>query len=293
VNLADARRVLRPLFETTEVNLVSARQPSGLHPFDSPTGQPGEPVCPPPDFFLNVDLLGSANNVKGLNRVEARRFLGPRNDCRDAAFRLNAFAVAPDEYRALLEKAGQRLAGSPPTAPLPQDTHFAWFTPGPSFVDTHWVSPLIEDGAVTPQFAAAVLAVDLKQRVFSTARAGLLGLVPESYAYVPRPEAVDPFAAAHPDDLTRAVIAALEARAPAAGSPEAEFLELLRSPDPLARLGQGIAAYQDDVKSKLEDQGRRAGELERLFNELRSRRVRLRQDEVLGALAEFDGPLPE
>jgi hypothetical protein len=241
-----------------------------------------------------VDLLGSANNAEGLNRVEARRFLGPRNDCKDAPGSLaNAFAVTPQEYRELLEKAGQRLAGSPPAAPLPQDAQFAWFTPAPSFIDTHWAGLLIQDGAVTPHFAAAVLAVDVERPIFSAARAGLLAFVPESYGYVPQLDTADPFAAAHPDDLTRSVVAALEATAPAAGSPQADFLELLKSPDPLARLGQRIAAYRDRVKSRLQDQAQRAGELDRLFNELRARRTRLRQDEILGALAEFDGLLPE
>ena len=89
--ITDAKRVLRPLFETTEVNLVSSRHKSGMNPFSGEsTGTPGTAICPPTSFFLNVELLGK------LGIDEARGFAGPA-----ACQETNPFAIKPEEYRDL------------------------------------------------------------------------------------------------------------------------------------------------------------------------------------------------
>jgi hypothetical protein len=53
LNVQNAKAVLRPLFDTTEINFTSARQLSGLHPL-SPGVQtgPDQPIVPPNGFFL-------------------------------------------------------------------------------------------------------------------------------------------------------------------------------------------------------------------------------------------------
>jgi hypothetical protein len=69
------------------------------------------------------------------------------------------------------------------------------------------VDLLMREGAITPQFVAVVLAVDLETPVFSKERASLLEFLPESFAYKPLDSADPLIAERHPDAVTQAVVA--------------------------------------------------------------------------------------
>lgn len=278
VSAASGKRLLRPLFETVEVNFISSRQQSGLNPSSSDQpGRPGTNVCLPGSLLLNTSLMTS------LGVDQARSFDAPAA-CPEG----HPFAVDPDEYRDLLARAGQSLGGSPP-----QDVHFAWFVPEPSFVDNNMVEQLIREGAITPQFAAAVLAVDLRTPVFSADRASFLTFVPETFRYSPLGGA-DPLAAnRHPDALTREVIARLEAASLPAGSPAAEFLVLLRQGNPVDELRRRVARYREELDGRLAaGSPSRGSELERLHNLARARREHVRATEPFNNLVESPVLLP-
>ena len=206
--VTDARRVLRPLFETTEVNLFSADQESGLHPLSPlPQGGPSEPVKIPSSFFLAADVLEAV----GID--EAKEFK-------------SVAVVQPAEYKALIESSGLFLVRAQPPARLRGETHFAWFGPEQGFVASHWIKTLLDNKVLSPAFVAAAAAVDLENPVFSQRRQSLLVAIPETFVTVPD----EP----HPDTLTRQVIARLEVLNPPAELGAAEFLALLKSPDPVA-----------------------------------------------------------
>jgi hypothetical protein len=166
----------------------------------------------------------------------------------------------------------------------PADVDFAWFTPEPSFVDNDMVDLLMSAGAITPQFVAAVLAIDLESAIFSEERAALLQFLPESFAYQPL-DGADPLTAdRHPDALTRAVMANLEALQPEPTSPGAVFLELLRLDDPVGELRRRVTGLRDRLIAALDPAATtpeaRLAELMRLHGSVRQR------------IAEVDGQQP-
>ena len=192
---------------------------------------------------------------RGLNVQDARQFG-------------NVLAITPAEYRQIVEDFQTTIGGAR------FDTQFAWFTPEASHIDNHLVDVLVRDGVITPEFAAAVLAVDLETPVFSEARASLRRFVPATFRFKPR--GPDDVPAAHPDAMTRSVIQAIRAGGtPAAGSPEAALLALLEDPDLLEKVRELVRAYLQRQRTALAGSGR-AAELKRLYVRLLDRREKAR-----------------
>lgn len=252
----DGRRALRALFETTEYNAISSATFSGLHPFPAlSSAGPSEDVKVPDTFFLNANLLagGGVSQYQELGITQARDFA-------------SLLKVKPAEYKKLVTDAVTKLNNKP------GDSSFAWFVPEASHSDNHMVDRLIKSGLISQQFAAAVLAVDVENPVFSSKTPPLLKFVPATFRFKPRVN--DSVPAAHPDELTTAVIAALQAASPAAGSPEADFLALLKAPDPVKLLRQRVQEYLAREQAALSEANpvTREAELKRLFNIVLARR---------------------
>lgn len=285
--VVEGRRLLRPLFETTEVNLGSARQPSNLFPFPEAGQEPAEAIVLPATFLLNAHLLGGNGPVRlhGLGLAEARGFTDAEVAAGDGGPAVRPFVLVPAEYARLVADSGQRVAQRP------GDAGFAWFTPEASHIDNSMVDRLLRRGVITPELVAAVAAIDLETPVFSEARAGLLDFVPESFRFrVPAP-GQPPAPGRHPDDLTRQLIASLRAAEPEAGTPAAELLRRLESDDPVALLAQDVAAYRERLAARLADPATRADELRRLYDLLDERRRAMLAHEVFGHLDETGGEL--
>ena len=286
----DARRALRSLFETTEFNLISARQKSGLHALGAAApGEPGTAVCAPNSSFVNASLIAGMNGIAGLQIAEALQFQQApgTSDCAQ-----NPLAIRSAEYRELLLRSGQSLAGV-----RPADVEFAWFTPEPSFVDNDMVDLLMSEGAITPQFVAAVLAVDLATPVFSEERAALLQFLPESFAYQPL-DGADPLTAdRHPDALTRAVVANLQALQPEETSPGAAFLELLQLDDPVDELRRRVTALRERLIAALDPAATtpeaRLTELTQLHGAVRQRYATVEGQQPFSNLVESPVLLPK
>jgi hypothetical protein len=139
---------------------------------------------------------------------------------------------------------------------------------------------------LSPAFVAAAAAVDLENPVFSQRRQSLLVAIPETFVTVPD----EP----HPDTLTRQVIARLEVLNPAAESGAAEFLALLKSPDPVAEVRARVVAYRNRIAQRLDPNARadaREAELRRLLRLEIQRRITLREHAVFGALMESEALL--
>jgi hypothetical protein len=77
---------------------------------------------------------------------------------------------------------------------------------------------------------------------------------------------------AHPDELTKAVIASLSKAKPAPGTPQADFLEMLKSKNPRATLRQRVRDYFERVRTKLGNPADRAAEIDRLYRAMLQRR---------------------
>ena len=250
--MTDGKRLLRPLFATTEYNVTSAPQPSGLHPFPAVGTGPQAGVAVPDTFFLNANLLAG----EGSSSIEG--WASPRPG--------NWATCCPSSrgVAGLVRDARTTVGGRD------FDSMFAWFVPEPSHIDNHLVDVLVRDGLITAEFAASVLAVDLETPVFSTARASLLRFVPATFRFTAR--GPDDVPTAHPDALTTTVIQAIRAGgAPAAGSPEAALLALLEDPQPLERVREHVQAYLARQRSALTGAGR-AAELARLYGRVLERR---------------------
>lgn len=276
VELFEARRVLKPLFVTTEVNFISSGQLSGMHRFPGGgSGRPSGPIGVPSTFFLNANLIagGGPTGYLGFGSSDAREFE-------------QKVRVEPAEYRALVDDRQLRLGGAR------SDANFAWFVPEPSHVDNSMVDRLLRRGAVTPHFAAAVLAIDLERPIFSSRRAELLRFVPARYAF--HPTSNGPASEPHP--LTTAVVAALRAEELEPGSPAHELLSLLESTDAVAELKVRVREYLSRVQRLLATSETRQAELERLMDRAIEVRRRVRDDPLLGLLDEETGhrllPLP-
>lgn len=276
LTLTGANRLLRSLFVPTEVNLLSSRDGSGFHPFGATTDfLPDKQILLPEDFFLHTSLIGG-----GLQLVSAKKF--------------STFAkLKQSENKALVEKFTLRLNGKP------GDAHFAWLVPTPSFIDTDMADRLMKLGAVTPHFLAAVLAVDLEEPLFSAKRAELLKLLPERLEFTPLPEGTDPTSVprdTEKDQLTKAVIAKIDAANPTPGSPADELRTLLKEPDAVKALDKKCQAYAARVETALNTPATRPAELERLFAVLVARRKAMLNNPLFAPLDETGGrllfPLP-
>jgi hypothetical protein len=87
-----------------------------------------------------------------------------------------AISAKREHYDAALQKVRSRL----PETPGRTDADHGWLTPVKAQSDIVAVDALIEQGIVDNEFAAAVLAVDFTNPVFSKTRCGLLKLVPDA-----------------------------------------------------------------------------------------------------------------
>ena len=74
---------------------------------------------------------------------------------------------------------------------------------------------LMRRGVISQEFAAAVLATDVETPVLSKVRPLLLSFIPATFKF--RPRDVDSVPVAHPDELTKSVIASLSKAKPAPG----------------------------------------------------------------------------
>lgn len=274
----EGERLLKPLFVTTEFNIISSHEKVGkLHPFsDAPTEGPSKAVKIPESFFLNANLISSTPPGLGMAReVQAFR----------------EFTVQPEEYKQLLTNSGVQVNGQ-----KPGDADFAWLVPEPSHIDNNMVEQLMQQGIVTPQFVAAVMAIDLETPILSKEREALLQFIPEQFHFQPLDGGANPLSLnRHPDDLTQKVVAAMEKASPESNSPAGKFLTILKSNDPLVTLKEQVNAYHAKVKQDLNDKQTRSTKLEKLYDLAIARREAvLEEDKGLKALDEFSllFPLP-
>jgi hypothetical protein len=140
--------LLRPLFETSAVNLESSQQRSqGL----------SRTVDLPPDFFLNFQAF---SNLFGLQTLPSFSTLVDRS-----------------KYAASVKTFGIRLsdgAGFVQTG----DTHFGFLVPIPAESSLAVIRQLVSQKVITGHFALSVLLVDFSNPVDSLARSSLLKYVP-------------------------------------------------------------------------------------------------------------------
>lgn len=282
MTVVEAPRLLRSLFETTEVNLTASRDKSGVHPF-APASEfvPTIQIRVPDNFFLNTHLIagGGTPEYKGLKLSTAAQF-------RDFA------KLTQEENKSLFDKFNVLLND------VRGDTNFAWFVPEPSLVDNDLVDQLLRTGVITPHFLAAVLAIDLETPIFSERRSQLMKYVPDQIEFRPVPNGVDPNSLprdADDDLLTQAVVAAIDQDNPVPGSPAGEFRTLLRLPDARQELSNRVEQYVERAKQRLSGPQRQQ-ELERLFRITLDRRLTMLRHPVLRNLDETGGrillPLP-
>ena len=129
-----SRRNLIVIFLSTELNLISSSDLSGMHPLapDSP-GKPSQPIRFPNTFFLNANLLagGGPTGYVGLGIQESKEFG-------------SLSKVTPNEYKKLVDLLQFRIAGRT------GDANFAWFVPEPSHIDNSMVDRLMRRGWPRP-----------------------------------------------------------------------------------------------------------------------------------------------
>jgi hypothetical protein len=254
--VTDARRLLKPLFVTTEFNIISSATLSPLHPFGKPSSGTGNVISVPSSFFLNSSLI---QNELG---VTANFF---------------EFAdLSTADYAHLVRQTKTALGGT-----QPGDNNFAWFVPEASFADTDWVSQLIQKEIVPRQFVAAALAVDLENPVFSRDRAKLWDakVIPAQ------------FKTGAQNDLVAQTIRNLQALQPANGTPEATFLQFLRSPNAVAALQDRVNQYVNREGQRLDlnkgaTKKTRSDEWIRLYKLMLQRRDAVNSDPILRSLNE-------
>ena len=256
--VTDAKRLLKPLFETTEFNIISSRQTSNLHPFSPSSPPTTAKIQIPNSFFLNAELIagGGPAQYQGLEISAARSFL-------------NAIEVSPQEYDQLVRNAQVKLNGK-----RPGDTNFAWFVPEASHIDNDFVDQLLKKGLVPREFIAAALAVDLEKPVFSADRKRLLSVIPAQFQVKPT------------NDLIPQTITRLQQLNPPENSPEGQFLQNLQNPDPVALLTTKVQDYLSREKNLLGNPSTRTTELNRLYAVAVQRRQAVLADPVLSSLDE-------
>jgi hypothetical protein len=145
--LTDARALLRPLFETTAVNLSTSMDIS-----DRTTDRPTMDL--PVNFFINSDVLSGVLRIKIALKPSVKR----------------------EFYQASLTAFNFRLEDG--TFVRKGDTHFGFLVPEPSVGDTETIRQLILQKVVSARFATCVLLVDFPNPIYSAARARLLQYVP-------------------------------------------------------------------------------------------------------------------
>jgi hypothetical protein len=247
----NAKILLKPLFDTSEINLESAQQKSGLHPLPDPsTPGPSQPIRVPDNFFLQADVLAGTPEIAGIGISDAKGFG-------------SVAMIQPAEYKALVEQSHLQITRGTGIA-LPGDTNFAWITPVAGFAASHWIDTLVQQKIISRDIVAAVLSVDLEMPIFSDRRRGLLQVVPDTFTVTP--------GESYPDKLARKIMTTLEETNPAPGSPEAEFLAILKTASPVQELKSRLVAYHNRVATALANPSAREGELARLFDLLIARR---------------------
>jgi hypothetical protein len=254
--ITDARRLLKPLFVTTEFNIISSSTLSPLHPFNKPSNSPGDLISVPTSFFLNSSLI--------------------QNELGVTASFFDFDRISTADYAHLVRQTKTSLGGA-----QPGDSNFAWFVPEASFMDTDWVSQLIQKEIVPRQFVAAALAVDLENPVLSRDRAKLWDakIIPAQ------------FKTGAQNDLVAQTIKNLQALQPANGTPEATFLQLLRSPDAVAALQDRVNQYVAREAQRLDlnkgaTKKTRSDEWIRLYKLMLQRREAIANDPVQKSLNE-------
>jgi len=256
-------RLLRPLFETTEFNIISSKAKSNLHPFDEEQSRTTDIVLPS-TFFLNERLI-KGSGIPGYHGLKLRATTGFSR----------VASLSREEYEQLLVEDQVTFAGMEPG-----DAHFTWLVPEPSHIDVDIADQLLQRGIVTPHFLAAVMAVDLENPVLSQDRASLLAFIPERFDFRPVPAGENPLTFFKVEDnpnrdpLTAAVIATIQATEPATGTPAADFLTLLQSEDAVKVLKERIDAYLTRIKVQLGNPETRFAELQRLH----AKAITLRQE---------------
>ena len=263
--VVEGRRILKPLFVTTEVNLISSGQPTGLHPLSPPgTAVVDRPVGIPNSLFLNDCLL---------------RALGIREAAQFQAASQHSLSV----YRESVEVADLRLAGRA------GDAIFAWFVPEPSSLDCDLGKQLLARGVVTPTVVAALLAVDLRTPIFSPARRRLWQeLAPERFTFPSGAEG-----ARGDQDLEVLLVAALTAIEQRSEHEEL-LLSRLTSGDAVALLREDVARYLEEVRGDFSADATSA--VRKWLGVAIARRQAMLDDVVLRSLDETQGflllPLP-
>jgi hypothetical protein len=254
--ITDAKRLLKPLFVTTEFNLISSNHLSPLHPFSKASGSSGD-IRVPTSFFINQRLLEDLE-------ISAPFFDFAKLDTKD--------------YEHLLRQTKTGLADK-----VPGDTNFAWLTPEPSFIDNDLVHQLMAQKILPPAFLAAALAVDLERPVLSIDRAKLWSdkILPAQFKF------------GATNDLIPQVVKNLTALNPAVGTPEATFLQMLRQPDAVKALKQKVDQYVGRERGLLAGAklGDRSTEWIRLYKLALQRREALLNDGILKSLDETGGKL--
>lgn len=258
--VTDALRLLKPLFITTEFNLISSSTLSGSHPFSQPKAATQNEVNIPNSFFLNANLISSALNI-----FEAQNFS-------------NFATLSAREYDSLVQQTKTTL-----NSQQPGDANFAWFVPEPSFIDTDWVTQLVQREVVPPAFVAAVMGVDLETPILSSDRRKLWSdkILPTQ------------FQTGAKNTLVPQVIQKLEALKPAANTPEARLLQALKSPDPVASLRDRINTYLKREEAAFTNRSTptRFAELVRLYKLALQRRQAILQTPEFKPLDETGGKL--
>lgn len=281
--VVDGKALLKPLFATTEYNLISAdRVLSGLHPFPAITSNgPAQDVKIPNSFFLNANLIsgGTPLQYKGLEIRDSQTF----DDIAD---------LTPDEYKDLVIQSQTKLGGREPG-----DAAFAWFVPEPSHIDNDMVDQLMQRGIVTSEFVSAVMTIDLETPILSKKRQKLLDLIPNEFRFKPLNGADSLIEKRHPDELTQSIISKLEDLDLPSGSPENELLEILKNDNPRQVLESRVKNYRSRLANNLDNSNSsvRQSELKRLYDLALSRRQEVSKDASLAALNETGNlllPLP-
>jgi hypothetical protein len=222
-NLTGVPDLVRPLFETTTVNLGSSNRSSNSN---TPT------LDLPMSFFVNADTLGDI-------------------------LRLPAFLSVPvpevrrDFYEATVARFDFRLADGPncnaTTFCFKGDTHFAFFVPVPSFGDTNTIRQLIARNVITSHFALSVLMVDFPNPMYSAPRSHLL-------RYVPSAVSVQNGTSDLPEKTAAAIVQAATTLSP--DSPESRFAaNWALTPDQLrADADARVKSYLEAVRNRLATQ---------------------------------------
>ncbi len=256
--IVDAKRLLKPLFVTTEFNLISSDTVSALHPFSPASNRPTSGLGVPTSFFINRKIL----NLLGVST--------------DFSFA----ELSGQDYDHLVRQTKTTLNGK-----QPGDTHFAWSVPEASFIDTDWVRQLDENKIVPRPFTLAALAIDLETPILSADRAKLWSdkILPAQFTIGPS------------GNLIPQVVKNLTALNPAAGTPEAKFLQLLQKPETVAATVQKMVDQYSSRESKLltvqAKPADKSNEWIRLYKLALKRREAVLADTMLKSLDETGGKL--